>query len=215
MLEQRPSGASIKRQKDILAKKVQSCELCEKLVESRNQSVMGYGDFNAEIFIIGEAPGRLGADLTGVPFTKDRSGIFLQKLLCNLGLNKTEPESIRPKLKGVYITNIVRCNPQDQNGTNRSPTKNEINNCINYLEKELEIIKPKLVITLGLPASKVLLGKNFSGRNFGRIQKNEKFFVLPLWHPAFVIRGGGSQRLTEKKYVRHFKKLTKFLTKMD
>jgi len=194
-----------------LSKKIKSCELCEDLVKSRSQSVSGYGDFNANIFIIGEAPGRLGADVTGVPFTKDRSGVFLQKMLCQIGLNLSEPDCVNPKLKGVYITNIVKCNPQTESGTNRSPKNEEIDNCLNYLEKELDIVKPRLVITLGLPSSKIILGKDFVGKSFGKIIKSEKFFVLPLWHPAFVIRGGGAQRMNEKRYSSYFKKIREFL----
>ena len=118
-----------------LTKKIKSCELCQELVESRTQAVSGYGDFFANVFIIGEAPGRFGADITGIPFTKDRSGIFLQKMLHRLGLNEADPKSEKPKLKGVYITNIVKCNPRKEDGTNRSPNSDEISNCINYLEK--------------------------------------------------------------------------------
>lgn len=194
-----------------LASKVATCTYCEELVKTRNQSVMGYGDFKADIFIIGEAPGRLGANVTGVPFTKDRSGVFLQKMLCKIGLNESDPECIQPKLKGVYITNIVKCNPQTENGTNRSPKNEEISNCMNYLENELEIVKPKIVISLGLPASKLILGNDFNGKNFGKIIKKQRFSVLPLWHPAFVIRGGGAQRMNEKRYSSYFKKIRKFL----
>ena len=196
-----------------LSESVHSCMLCEELVKSRSQSVMGYGDFNADVFIIGEAPGRLGADQTGVPFTKDRSGVFLQKLLGKIKLNFSEPENIKPKLKNVHITNIVRCNPQTPEGTNRSPSKNEISNCMNYLEKELDTIKPSLVVTLGMPSAKVILGNDFSSKNFGRIIKTEKFDVLPLWHPAYVIRGGGSQRMNEQKYFKYFKKIQKYISK--
>lgn len=194
-----------------LSFKIQTCSHCEELVKTRTQSVMGYGDFNADVFIIGEAPGRLGADVTGVPFTKDRSGVFLQKMLCKIGLNESDPENIRPKLNGVYITNIVKCNPQSENGTNRSPKNEEISNCMNYLQNELDIVKPKLVIPLGLPASKFILGNNFDGRNFGKLIQKQSFSVLPLWHPAFVIRGGGAQRMNEKRYSSYFKKITKFL----
>jgi len=204
------SGSNQNKSKQ-LSKKIKSCELCEDLVKSRSQSVSGYGDFNANIFIIGEAPGRLGADVTGVPFTKDRSGVFLQKMLGQIGLNLSEPDCVNPKLKGVYITNIVKCNPQTESGTNRSPKNEEIDNCMSYLEKELDIVKPRLVITLGLPSSKTILGKDFVGKSFGKIIKLEKFFVLPLWHPAFVIRGGGAQRMNEKRYSSYFKKIRKFL----
>lgn len=185
--------------------------MCEELVASRSQAVTGYGDFNADIFIIGEAPGRLGADITGVPFTKDRSGVFLQKMLCMVGLNEDNPESIQPKLKGVYITNIVKCNPRKGDGTNRSPTNIEISNCMNHLEKELEIVKPRIVLTLGLPCSKLILGKDFDGKDFGKIKKTDNFLVLPLWHPAFIIRGGGIQKMNEKKYIKYFQQIKKMI----
>lgn len=206
-----PHNKTTKQKIHHLASKIETCIYCEELVKTRNQSVMGYGDFRADIFIIGEAPGRLGADITGVPFTKDRSGVFLQKMLCNIGLNESDPECIQPKLKRVYITNIVKCNPQAENGTNRSPKNEEISNCINYLENELEIVKPKLVVPLGLPASKLILGDDFNGKSFGKIIKKQKFSILPLWHPAFVIRGGGSQRMNEKKYSKYFNKITKYI----
>ena len=75
----------------------------------------------------------------------------------------------------------------------------------------MDIIQPKLVITLGLPASKIIFGKNFDGKNFGKLHVKEKFVVLPLWHPAFVIRGGGTQRMNEEKYVKFFKQIKKFI----
>ena len=194
-----------------LSNKIKKCVLCEDLVKTRTQPVTGYGDFKADVFIIGEAPGRLGADMTGVPFTKDRSGVFLQKMLCGLGLNKSTPESTAPELCKVYITNIVKCNPRSTDGTNRPPRPVEISNCMNYLQGELDIVKPKLVVPLGLFASKFVIGNNFDGKNFGKLTKKQKFSVLPLWHPAFVIRGGGSQKMNEKRYLRHFAKIKKFI----
>ena len=192
---------------------VTTCTMCEELVKSRKQPVMGYGDVNADVLIIGEAPGRLGANETGIPFTKDKSGVLLQKILGEIGLSESEPESTRPKLKNVYITNIVKCNPQTQNGNNRSPSKEEIFNCSNFLQKELEIIKPSLVVTLGIPSTKIILGEKFSGNAFGKIVKTNEFSVLPIWHPAFIIRGGGSQKLTEAQYIKYFRKILRFIPK--
>ncbi len=199
------------RRRDALARRVRSCTLCERLVESRSRAVAGYGDPAAEILIVGEAPGRLGADRTGVPFTGDRSGVFLQGLLRGLGLSLSGPESTRPALRRVYVTNVVRCSPMGADGTNRPPTGAEIANCAGFLEKELEIIRPRLVVTLGLTASRALLGAGFSGKGFGRVRKGGRFSVLPLWHPAFVIRGGGRRRLTREAYAGHFAKLAAFL----
>lgn len=95
---------------------------------------------------IGEAPGYLGADRTGVPFTSDRSGRRLQALLIALGLSlESSPAVKRPRLKGVYLTNVVRCNPPG----NRNPTAVEIANCASYLNQELAQIDPQIVVTLG------------------------------------------------------------------
>lgn len=191
--------------------KIKGCVSCKELVKTRSQVVVGYGDVSAKILLIGEAPGRLGADVTGVPFTRDRSGVFLQRMLGKLGLNKSEPENELPVLKDVYITNIVKCNPQSSTGVNRSPKKEEIYECRRHLLNEIEIIKPRIIVTLGLPASKALLGDDFNGKSFGKLVNLNEFHVLPLWHPAFVIRGGGRQKMNEKKYTRYFSKIKKFL----
>lgn len=216
-LAQIPSFEYVSKEKQIskIKSEITNCILCEELVKSRTQAVSGYGDFKAKVVIVGEAPGRFGADITGVPFTKDRSGVFLQKMLNKVGLNLSAPESENPSLKGVFITNIVKCNPRKPDGTNRSPTNPEIKNCMEYLTKEIEIIKPELIVTLGLPASKFILGDNFEGKNFGKIRKMQRFSVLPLWHPAFVIRGGGTQRMNEEKYSKYFLKIKKFVSKME
>ena len=109
-----------------LANKIGSCDLCEELARNRTTIVNGYGDFQATALYIGEAPGVLGANITGVPFTRDRSGVLLQKMLHKIGMNKTDPRCERPVLKDAYITNIVRCNPRNKDKTNRTPTRREI-----------------------------------------------------------------------------------------
>lgn len=192
--------------------RLSKCTLCRDLVDSRSRVVGGYGDFSARIMFVGEAPGRLGADITGIPFTKDRSGILLQKMLKMIGLNMGAPESERPLLRDAYITNIVRCNPRGEGNTNRPPTQEEISNCLDYLWTEIEIIKPRLVVTLGVPAARAILGSDFSTDNFGRfLMSDRNFHVLPLWHPAFVIRGGGRQRMNAEKYARFFYLIRDFL----
>lgn len=190
--------------------RIKRCKLCTELVKTRNQIVPGYGDFNASILIIGEAPGRLGADVTGIPFTKDRSGVFLQKMLCKIKLNEGDPESLKPRLKDVYITNVIRCNPQTSTGLNRKPSLDEIENCKDFLKKEIDIIKPQLVVSLGLLSSRIILNDGFDGRDFGKIFKKEAFSVLPLWHPSFIMRGGGKQKINEKYYFKYFKKIKSF-----
>jgi uracil-DNA glycosylase family 4 len=190
---------------------IQHCSKCMDLVNSRSRVVNGYGDLNADVLVVGEAPGRLGADITGIPFTRDRSGQLLQKMLNMIGLNDSPEFSDHPRLKNVYLTNIVRCNPKGKNNINRSPTCKEIANCNDYLKLEIEVIDPYLIIPLGLRACKSILGKDFNGKSFGKFIKKDERVVIPLWHPAYVIRGGGKQKLSLKKYRYYFLAISNFL----
>lgn len=127
------------------------CTRCPELVANRRCIVPGYGDPQARLMIVGEAPGCRGADRTGVPFTGDRSGRRLQALLIALGLSaESDPGLPAPRLRDVFITNVVRCNPP----ANRNPTAEEVANCAPYLRDELERIRPRVVATCGLFAAR-------------------------------------------------------------
>ncbi len=122
------------------------CTLCPALAANRQRIVPGYGDPRAWLMVVGEAPGYLGADRTGVPFTGDRSGRRVQALLIRLGLSlETDPAVAAPRLHGVYLTNVVRCNPPG----NRNPTPAEVANCLPFLSAELAAVRPRVVATLG------------------------------------------------------------------
>jgi DNA polymerase len=128
------------------------CARCPALVANRRRIVHGYGDPQASMMIIGEAPGYLGADRTGVPFTSDRSGRRLQSLLIALGLSQeVDPTVVAPRLRGVYLTNVVRCNPPG----NRNPTAQEVANCAPYLRAELARLRPRAVVALGSFAMRI------------------------------------------------------------
>lgn len=122
------------------------CSLCPALADNRRCIVHGYGDPSARLMLVGEAPGYLGADRTGVPFTGDRSGRRVQALLMALGLSEeSDMAAARPRLRDVYLTNVVRCNPPG----NRNPTPAEVANCAPYLAAELAAIQPQVVAALG------------------------------------------------------------------
>ena len=125
----------------------QSCARCPALVASRSRIVHGYGDLNARIIFIGEAPGQHGADRTGVPFSGDKSGRALQRMLIELGMSEDQRPSDQPQLR-CFVTNIVRCCPP----ANRTPTLREQANCAPFLAAELNAIDPQVIVPIGLPA---------------------------------------------------------------
>jgi DNA polymerase len=106
--------------------------------------------------LVGEAPGYLGADRTGVPFTGDRSGRRVQRLLIALGLSEEiDPAVEQPRLRGVYLTNVVRCNPPG----NRNPTPAEVASCAPYLREEFKTVRPEVLVTLGSFAARWAVGE--------------------------------------------------------
>lgn len=164
------------------------CTLCPALVANRRRIVQGYGDPQARLFLVGEAPGYLGADRTGVPFTGDRSGRRVQALLIQLGLSaETDPTVERPRLHGVYLTNVARCNPPG----NRNPTPAEVAACAPYLKAELAAVRPQVLATLGVFAARwalrELLGQELSAGLrvlHGRVWPAGDVTLLTLVHPA-------------------------------
>ena len=100
------------------------------------------GDWHAKVLFVAEAPGRLGAEKTGIPLFGDRTGDRFEELLQKMNLRRGE----------VFITNAVLCNPRDHDGNNDTPTKNEIANCSAFLLRTIELVSPRVVIALGRTA---------------------------------------------------------------
>lgn len=169
------------------------CRRCPALAANRHRVVNGYGEVPAQVMFVGEAPGRLGADVTGVPFTRDRSGRRLQALLIHLGLSlETDPASERPRLQRCYLTNAVRCNPPN----NRRPNAREIAACQPYLIQEIAAVRPLILVPVGLLATGLILRhlglprgpmKALHARPLvppDRIGSPRTRWVLPLRHPS-------------------------------
>jgi uracil-DNA glycosylase family 4 len=175
-----------------LQNKIKNCVECPSIVKSRKKPVIGYGDLSADILFVGLAPGRNGADISGVPFTRDQSGVLLQEALIKAGFSlEKDPRVEKPRLKNVFITNIVKCNPKDNNGNNRQPSINEIMNCLSYFEIEKSLIKPKIIIPLGKIAAEYVLNKkinNFLQFHNKPIEQNDVLYI-PFIHPSYIIRG--------------------------
>ena len=174
-----------------LGASVQACTRCEALVRCRSRVVPGAGCVPADVMFIGIAPGRLGGDRTGVPFSGDRSGQLLRRMIAGAGL------------KRVFISNLVRCNPRDSAGRNRDPTSGEIANCREYLRAEFAIVRPHILACLGRIAWQELAGRTvpFLPRR-GQPIGIDGGLVFPMYHPAFVNRGAYPIRLYRKDFAR-------------
>jgi DNA polymerase len=126
--------------------------------------------------LVGEAPGRFGADRTGVPFSGDRSGRFLRELIAELGLDAE---------RETYITNVVKCNPRDERGCNRRPTTAEVDACRPHLEAELRLVRPRVVVPLGSLACLALVGRQLREVRGEPVQR-EGLLLFPLYHPSYA-----------------------------
>jgi uracil-DNA glycosylase family 4 len=171
----------------------EGCERCPVLAANRRCIVHGYGSSTPSrdappVFLVGEAPGYKGGDLSGVPFTRDRSGVRLQRVLIELGLSEeTDPRLERPRLR-CFVSNVVRCNPP----ANRTPTRAEINNCLPYLWQELEIVRPRIVVPLGNVAARAIFPRLLGQPAAPITQIHAQVFggdgltVVPLRHTARI-----------------------------
>lgn len=163
------------------------------------------GNLNSPIVFIAEAPGRLGADKSGIPLCGDQTGRNFELLIANAGLDR----------ESIFITNAVLCNPRTPLGNNDSPTLTEIRNCSGYLKKILEIVGPKYVVPLGSVALAALNAiephqiKLSAG--VGKIFPWHGYLVYALYHPgprAFI-------RRTKAHQVEDYRTLVTFLDKLS
>lgn len=159
---------------DALASVAGGCTACT-LAKGRTNVVFGAGSAQADILIVGEAPGQQ-EDEQGLPFV-GRSGQLLNKLLGEIDLERDD----------VYIANVVKCRPPG----NRDPRPDEVDACKGYLKRQIELIDPTVVITLGNFSTKLLL-KTTTGitRTRGRAYEWWGRFLVPTFHPAAALRGG-------------------------
>ena len=153
-----------------------TCTLCP-LAKGRTQVVFGVGSPTADLLFVGEGPGR-EEDLAGEPFV-GRSGKLLDRLMWEeVGLTRAE----------CYIANVVKCRPPQ----NRDPAPKEIEACRPYLAEQIELIDPRVIITLGNFATKLLLETTKGIRELrGQVFERGRAAVVPTYHPAYVLRAGG------------------------
>ena len=178
----------------------QTCLACQKcgLCETRTNVVFGMGNPQAEVLVIGEAPGR-SEDEQGLPFV-GRSGQLLDQYLRAIHLSRD---------KNVFITNIVKCRPPE----NRDPLPNEWDACIPYLREQFRVIRPKIVLCLGRIAAQRLIRPDFSvTREHGQwVEKDGVFFTATL-HPAALLRNPSNKPLSYADFVAVREKIEQICT---
>jgi uracil-DNA glycosylase family 4 len=185
--------AAIQIQLDQAAAIVSACRRCE-IGSTRRNAVYGDGVASARLMLIGEGPGET-EDRTGKPFV-GRAGELLNKMLAAIALERSD----------VYIANTVKCRPTLENEgrlKNRPPTIDEMANCREYLDEQIALLRPEIILCLGAPAAKSFLGKNFIISK-QRGQWFEGPLGIPLmvtFHPAFILRQTGGNLIEMKRLV--------------
>ncbi|MBZ0156652.1 MAG: uracil-DNA glycosylase [Alphaproteobacteria bacterium] len=179
-----------------LREEIGECQRC-RLSKGRTKLVFGEGDPEARIMFIGEAPGR-EEDLQGRPFVGD-AGELLTRLIEKMEFRREE----------VYIANIVKCRPPQ----NRDPQEDEMSSCFPFLERQIEIISPRVIVSLGKISSYTLLGIEGPLSKFSIMRTRGKFYeykgipLMPTFHPAYLLRNPRDKWLTWEDAQAVLKKL--------
>jgi DNA polymerase len=165
---------------DQVLEEIGDCKRC-KLHPMRKNIVFGVGNSNARLMFVGEAPGAEEDD-QGMPFV-GKAGQLLTKII----------EAIDLKRSDVYIANIIKCRPP----SNRTPDEDEITTCIPFLKKQIEIIDPEIVCTLGNIATRSLLDTDMGITQLrGRFHERSGLKVMPTYHPSYLLRDQSKKRET-------------------
>ncbi len=162
-----------------LAREVSLCRRCS-LRESSTHIVFGEGDDKARLFLVGEGPGA-EEDKMGRPFV-GRAGQLLNRILQAINLSREE----------VYISNVVKCRPPG----NRLPTGGEVEACLPYLKRQIEIINPQIIVCLGSLATRALVDpKAYITKLRGQWQKMGTRYIMPTFHPSALLRDPSKKKL--------------------
>jgi len=169
-----------------LCQEIALCQQCEVLAENRTRVVPGDGSEDADIMFIGEAPG-WHEDQQGRPFVGP-AGLFLEQLLTSINLKREQ----------VYISNVIKCRPVG----NRDPLPSEIHNCRKWLDRQIELIRPKIIVTLGRYSMALFFpGKSIS-KIHGTAQKRDNIIYYAMYHPAAALHQQSLRRAIEEDMLK-------------
>ncbi len=184
-----PAGASKSEQLAAMQGPALICTRCPHLAATRTQVVFGIGNPEAELMFVGDAPGA-DEDLEGEPFV-GKAGQLLTKIIVAMGFDRSQ----------IYLANVLKCRPDMPVGDsgNRKPTKSEMATCLPYLQQQIEIIQPRVLVALGAVAMEGLLGETQPmARLRGRWHEFGGIPLMATFHPAYLLH---NQSLTEKRKV--------------
>ena len=163
---------------EALVAEAAACRRCEAMCGRSAVLSARNGSVGARVLFVGEAPGRQGGDRTRVPFSGDQSGRNFSRYIASIGLAREE----------VFITNSALCNPRSATGANRRPTRLEVSNCSDFLRRQIEVVGPRVVVTLGAVALEALRAVEYHPftlkENVGQIQRWRGRLLVPLYHPS-------------------------------
>lgn len=169
-----------------LCQEILTCQRCQVLAENRTRVVPGEGAENASIVFLGEAPG-WHEDQQGRPFVGP-AGMFLNELIKSIGLKREQ----------VYITNIIKCRPPQ----NRDPLPTEIHNCRSWLDRQIELISPRMVVTLGRYSMAMFFpGKSIS-KIHGTAQRQDNIIYYAMYHPAAALHQQSLRQTVEADMLK-------------
>jgi uracil-DNA glycosylase family 4 len=157
---------------------------------------------HARVMFIGEAPGRQGGDRTRVPFSGDQSGRNFTRFIASINLPREE----------IFITNAVLCNPRRESGANRAPTVKEMANCSDFLRRQLEIINPRVVVTMGRVSLEAIRSIEYHQLNLreaaGKVFEWGGRLLVPLYHPSPQVLASHRR---EREQLRDYKAVARAL----
>jgi uracil-DNA glycosylase family 4 len=161
-----------------LVKDAAGCTLCPAMCGRRPVLSERNGSPEARVMFIGEAPGRKGADRTRVPFSGDQSGANFDRFLDSIKLTREE----------IFITSAALCNPRSESGANRRPTQKELKNCSSFLRRTIEVVNPRVIVTLGSVALEALKRIQYHELNLkesaARAYSWDDRVLVPIYHPS-------------------------------
>ncbi|MFN2532788.1 MAG: uracil-DNA glycosylase [Pyrinomonadaceae bacterium] len=161
-----------------LVNEASGCTRCPSMCGRKAVISSLNGSTSARVMFVGEAPGRKGADRTRMPFSGDQSGTNFERFLKSINLDRQD----------IFVTSAALCNPRTESGANRTPTQKELTNCSTFLRRTLELIAPRVIVTLGSVALGALKRIHYHELTLKQaaatIQHWDKYVLVPIYHPS-------------------------------